>query len=314
LKIVHTNQDVQGQIYVPFVNTALLIGCVWLVISFKHSANLAAAYGIAVTGTMTVTTVAFGVVALTVFKWPRRYFVPALIPILLIDLCFFGSNLMKFKSGGYVPIVIGLVVFLIMDTWRWGRTLVGRAYVERLKHYHLSVKDIIENKPRYFDALPSVSLVVMASRPITRISDFVPPVLAAHYENWRRLPKHIIFFSIIQTGRPFEREDQRYDIHVFVRDEKGTVVSVVARYGYMERPDIRGSLAELKQKKLVKIPLDPRRWLILVGTERFITPGKTLVEKLRIGLFIRMNRLAKPAVDYFGLETDSAVVMETINV
>jgi len=314
IKIVHTNPDIPGQIYLPFVNSALAIGCCWLVVSFEHSADLAAAYGIAVTGTMAVTTVAFSLVAIDVFGWRKRYFLPLIAPVLLLDLVLLGSNLLKFKSGGYVPIIIGLMIFLIMDTWRWGRQLVGKAYQERLKHYHLSVKDIIDNKPRYLDQLPSVSLVVMASKPITKLTDFVPPVLAVHYANWRRLPKHIIFLSIIQTGRPFEPDRSRYDAFFFARDDAGTVVSVQVRFGYMEQPDIRKALLALKEKHLVKIPLEPRRWLILVGAERFITPGNTMIEKLRIGLFSRLNRLAKPAIDYFGLETDSAVVTETINV
>jgi KUP system potassium uptake protein len=314
IKIVHTNPQIPGQIYMPFINTVLLIGCCWLVLSFRHSADLAAAYGIAVTGTMVVTTVAFTLVATSVFRWRKRFFLPLLAPIFLADLIYFGSNLLKFKSGGYVPVMIGLVVFLIMDTWRWGRQLVGRAYQERLKHYHLSVQDIINNKPRYLDPLPSVSVVVMASKPILSVTDFVPPVLAVHYANWRRLPKHIIFLSILQTNRPFEIEQERYDATVFVRDNTGTVVSVQARFGYMEQPDIRKALLALKEKHTVKIPVDPKRWLILVGAERFITPGNTIIEKLRIALFSRLNRLAKPAIDYFGLETDSAVVTETINV
>jgi KUP system potassium uptake protein len=314
IKIVHTNPDVPGQIYMPFINNVLLIGCCWLVVSFRHSADLAAAYGIAVTATMVVTTVAFTVVSITVFHWRKSILLPLLIPILFADLLFFGSNLLKFRSGGYVPVLIGLTVFIIMDTWRWGRRLIGRAYQERLKHYHLTVQDIIDNKPRFFDNLPSVSVVVMASKPILSTADYVPPVLAVHYANWRRLPKHIIFLSIIQTSRPFEKEDNRYSSTVFIRDDNGTVVSVQARFGYMEQPNIRNALLALKEKQLVKIPVDPKRWLILVGAERFITPGNTLMEKARIALFSRLNRLAKPAIDYFGLETDSAVVTETINV
>lgn len=314
LKIVHTNPDIKGQIYIPFVNTSLAIACVWLVLSFKHSANLAAAYGVAVTGAMTVTTVTFTIVATGIFGWRKRFLIPLMVPIFLLDVALFGSALLKFSSGGYVSLLLGFFVFLVMDTWRWGRRLVGVAYQERLKQYHLSVKDIIDNKPRYLDAMPSVSLVVMASRPITSAKDNVPPVLAVHYANWRRLPKHIIFLSIMQTSRPFEAHKNRYTSLTFCRDEQGTVISVQARYGYMEQPDIRKALLELKKENAVKIPQNPKRWLILVGTERFITPGRNIAEKIRIALFSRMNRLAKPAIDYFGLETDSSVVTETINV
>lgn len=313
IRIVHTNPNIPGQIYLPFINSALLVGCIWLVLAFENSTNLAAAYGLAVTGTMTATTIVFSVVGVSIFKWRKRWFLPLLAVILLIDLAFLGSNLLKFSSGGYVPILIGFAVFIIMDTWRWGRQMIGRAYQERLKSYHLSVQDIVD-QPHETGSMSSVSVVVMASRPIVHLNDFVPPVLVVHYANWRQLPKHIVFLSILQTGQPYEPDDERYQAVTFVRSDKRTVISVQAKYGYMEQPNIRQALIELKQKNMVKLPLEPKRWLVLVGAERFITPGNTWIEKFRIGLFSRMNRLAKPAIDYFGLATDSAVVAETINV
>jgi KUP system potassium uptake protein len=314
LKIVHTNPDVPGQIYVPFVNALLLGGCVWLVLSFRSSGALAAAYGIAVTGTMTITTLSFTLVAITVFGWPKRYVLPVMAVILGVDLAFFGANLLKFSSGGYVPVLIGFLVFVVMDTWRWGRAWIGRAYGERLHDVHMTLETIVEQKPRYLDAHASVSLVVMASRPLTDLKDTVPPVLSIHYRNWKRLPKHLIFLSIQQLGQPWVDEDARYQAKVFTADEHGTVVAVQAFYGYMEQPNVREALLHLKQSRIVKIPQDPARWLILLGAERFVSHGKNLPERLRLGLFSRLNRLAKPVTDYFGLERDSAVTVETINV
>ncbi len=315
LRIVHTNPNVPGQIYVPAVNFAIAVACVWLVVSFKHSADLAAAYGVAVTGTMVMTVLAFALVATTVFGWRKRLLLPLLVPLLAVDLAFFTSTLLKFTSGGYVSVLIGVCVFVVMDTWRWGRRRVGQAYQTRLTQEQMTVQDLLAAKPKYhIEGLPSVSMVVMASKPIEQLSDSVPPVLMVHYANWRRLPKHIIFLSIMQTGRPIEPSQDRYRVVTFERNDRGTVVAVQAYFGYMEQPDIRAALLELKKKQMVKIPLSPKRWLVLVGTERFVTPGKGYGQRLRMGLFSRMNRLAKPAIDYFGLETDSAVVMETINV
>lgn len=314
LKIVHTNPDVPGQIYVPFVNFMLLAGCLWLVLAFRSSGALAAAYGIAVTGTMIITTISFTLIALTVFGWRKRYVLPLMTLILAIDVAFFGSNVLKFASGGYVPVLIGVLMFVIMDTWRWGRAWIGRAYGERLQDVHMTLETIVEQKPRYLDAHASVSLVVMASRPLTDLKDTVPPVLAIHYRNWKRLPKHLIFLSIQQLGQPWVDDDARYQAKVFTADEHGTVVAVQASYGYMEQPNVRQALLHLKQSKIVKIPQDPARWLILLGAERFVSHGKNLPERLRLGLFSRLNRLAKPVTDYFGLERDSAVTVETINV
>ncbi len=314
LKIVHTNPDVRGQIYVPFVNAMLLIGCLWLVVSFKTSGALAAAYGIAVTGTMSITTIAFALVARSVFGWRLRTLLPLVALILAVDLAYFGANLLKFAAGGYVPVLIALAIFLVMDTWRWGRAWVGRAYREHLKDVHMTLATLVEHKPRYLDGHGSVSLVVMASRPMTELSDTVPPVLAIHYRNWKRLPKHIIFLSIQQLGQPFVQPDARYQAKVFTADEHGTVVAVQACYGYMEQPNVREALLDLKKSKLVKIPQDPARWLILLGAERFVSHGKNRRERLRLGLFSRLNRLAKPVTDYFGLEHDSAVAVEMVNV
>jgi len=314
LKIVHTNPDVPGQIYVPFVNAVLLAGCVWLVLAFRSSGALAAAYGIAVTGTMAITTLAFTLVAVTVFGWPKRYVLPLMALILGVDLSFFGANLLKFASGGYVPVLIGFLVFVVMDTWRWGRAWVGKAYGERLQDVHMTVETLVEHKPRYLDAHGSVSLVVMASRPINDLKDTIPPVLSIHYRNWKRLPKHIIFLSIQQLGQPYVQPDARYQAKVFTADEHGTVVAVQACYGYMESPNVREALLDLKKSKIVKIPQDPARWLVLLGAERFVSHGKNPLESARLGLFSRLNRLAKPVTDYFGLERDSAVTVETINV
>ena len=314
LKIVHTNPDVPGQIYVPFVNAMLLIGCVWLVLAFRSSGALAAAYGIAVTGTMIITTLAFTLIAVTVFGWRKRYTLPLMALILAIDVAFFGSNVLKFASGGYVPVLIGFLVFVVMDTWRWGRAWVGRAYSKRLQDVQMTVETLVEHKPRYLDAHASVSLVVMASRPITDLKDTVPPPLAVHYRNWKRLPKHIIFLSIQQLGQPYVSDEARYQAKVFTADETGTVVAVQAAYGYMEQPNVRQALLEMKKNRIVKIPQDPSRWLILLGAERFVSHGRNCAEDVRLGLFSRLNRLAKPVTDYFGLERDSAVTVETINV
>ena len=314
LKVVHTNPEIRGQIYVPFINFILLLGCIWLVIGFKTSGALAAAYGIAVTGTMAVTTLAFAVIAKYLWGWKNRYVWPIFIIFFGIDLTFFGSNLLKFKAGGYIPIVIGLLLFLVMDSWRWGRRWLSKAYQEKLANYDMTVEEIIHNKRQIMNPVASISLVVMSSRPVLSLHDKIPPVLAVHFHNWKRLPKHLIFFSVIQSGIPFADENKRYQVTVLEETKEGTVVSVQANYGYMEQPNVRSILAQLKVDKQIKIPQDPDKWLILIGVELFISQGRTPWERFRIGLFSRINRLSKPVTDYFGLETDSGVAMETINV
>lgn len=314
LKIVHTNPDVRGQIYLPFINYLLLVGCLFYVLVFQKSTALAAAYGVAVTGTMMITTIAFTVIARTVRGWKWRVLLPLVIPLFMVDVSFFSSNMLKFDDGGYMPFLTGLAVFMVMDIWRWGRTWIGRAYQQHKDQYRLPLQYVIEQKRRFAGTFNSLSVVVMSSRPILTVEDSVPPVMAIHYRNWQWLPKNLIFMSIVQSDEPFVPKEDRYKIIVFSQDETGTVVSAQARYGYMESPNVRRALLEMKRLYRIKIPEEPRKWLILIGSERFVTKGKNLWEQLRIAVFSRMNRFAKPVTDYFGLETDHGVTMETINV
>lgn len=314
LRVIHTNPDVPGQIYVPFINFLLLAGCLALVLNFRSASALAAAYGLAVTGSMVVESIAFGKVAWRVWGWRLRWLLPLMAAILAVDLAFFSSNLLKFLDGGYVPLLIGMGFFVVMDTWRWGRGWIGLAYQRRSGAHHLTVADLITRRAEAVDPAQSMSLVVMASRPITHFEDTVPPVLAVHFKNWKRLPKHLIFFSVMPVGSPTVPEPDRFKVTTFFADGVGTIVSVQAQYGYMEQPDIRRALSRLKRERRLKIPEQPGRWLILIGSERFVTQGRTLHERLRIALFSRMNRLAKPITDYFGLATDTGLTIETINV
>jgi KUP system potassium uptake protein len=314
VRVVHTNPDMEGQVYLPFINLVLLLGTSALVIGFRSSSALAAAYGLAVTGTMVITTLAFGAVARRVWGWRRVHVILLIGALLSLDLAFFGANAVKFLHGGWVPIVIGGALFAVMDTWRWGRQWIRLAYERKGPQLGMTVEALIQHRPEVFESGPSVSLVVMASRPITRLEDRIPPVMAVHHNNWKRLPKHVIFFSIRQVGRPEVPLAERYEVIPFVEDELGTVVSVLVTFGYMEQPNVRKVLRELKETRRVKIPQAPQKWLILIGAERFVTQGRSWRERWRLALFSKLNRLSKPVTDYFGLETDTGVTMETINV
>jgi KUP system potassium uptake protein len=317
VRIIHTNPEVEGQIYLPFINWLLFIGCAWLVLAFRNSSNLAAAYGIAVTGTMGITTFAFAFIAYYHWGWNRYVLIPLVSLLIFVDLAFFSANLLKFPEGGYVPIMIGAVLFVIMDTWRWGRAWLAQAYSRNLGNHMLNLKvgDLVQRKGLPDSRLGSRSLVVMAQRPILHLEDRVPLVMATHYDNWLVIPKHLLFLSVVQVGRPFVPRSERYKVITFQQDEAmGTVVSVQAFYGYMQQPDIRRVLLELKEKKLVKIPARPRKWLILIGVERFISHGRNLLEEFRLGFFSFMSKVAKPATSYFGLDEDPEVTIQVINV
>ncbi|MFA4943043.1 MAG: KUP/HAK/KT family potassium transporter, partial [Patescibacteria group bacterium] len=129
IKIVHTNPMVEGQIYIPFINTALAIGCIALVLIFRSSGGLAAAYGLAVTGTMIITTLVFYSIIRYLWKWPLWLVMPLISFLLLIDLAFFSGTVLKFWQGGFVPVIIAFILFGIMSTWAWGRALCRLAHL-----------------------------------------------------------------------------------------------------------------------------------------------------------------------------------------
>ena len=313
VKVVHTNPDMPGQIYMPFINFMLFAGCSYLVLSFRTSSALAAAYGLAVTGTMMVTTIAFSYIAVRVWGWKKVLVIPLAAMILLVDVTFFVPNALKFATGGYIPVIIGFIVYTTMDAWRFGRQWIGAAY-QRRGAATLTLKEVLDSGPDVVEHEHLISLVVMASRPVRRVEDTVPPVFAVHFKNWKRIPKYVLFFTAVQTASPFVLDDERFEVLTLHHSERCTVVSVVAYYGYMEHVNVRRSLAFLKSRQKLHIPLESRKWLILLGAERFVTRGRNPLERLRLALFSRLNRLAKPVTDYFGLETDMGVTTETINV
>ena len=171
-RIVHTNAEIEGQIYLPAVNWTLMVGCILLVVSFKTSGALAAAYGIAVTGTMGITTIAFYLVARHVWHWPLKKAGIICAVFLSIDLTFFGANLLKFFSGGYVPILVALELFAIMHSWYWGRGFIARCY--QFSQFS-TVRNLLDTKNNPETTLLDRSLVVLASRPVSTHSDTIPP-------------------------------------------------------------------------------------------------------------------------------------------
>ncbi len=129
-QVIYTSRAAEGQVYIPAINWQMFFGCVIVVLLFRNASNLAAAYGIAVTGTMGITTVAFGYVAFYRWGWSLAKVFAICTPILLIDLLFFFSNTLKFMSGGYFPVFVAISLFTIMIIWQWGRSQLSKAFYD----------------------------------------------------------------------------------------------------------------------------------------------------------------------------------------
>ena len=313
LKIVHTNPDVEGQIYIPFINWALFFGCALLVIGFKSSSSLAAAYGIAVTGTMVITTIAFFFLAYFQWRWKWYLIGPICLILVLIDLAFFGSNLLKVTHGGYIPLLVAVSVFVVMHTWEWGRKHVATAYAALPG---LTVNELITLKENNIAQILNRSVVVLASRQILSKHDKIPVALDSFCHKWGvSIPKHIIFFSVVHTNLPWIPADERYKISYLQNDnELGTISTIQVFYGYMQTPNVRKIIESLKDKRAIKIPTDPEKWLILTSDLRFITKQHKFSNQMRLKLFNWILKLSKPIYSYLGLGTDPQVAIETINI
>lgn len=313
VKIVHTNPEIEGQIFLPFINLALLVGCILLVLGFKNSSGLAAAYGIAVTGTMAITTLAFFILAYKEWRWPFIIIGPICALLGIIDLTFFSANVLKFWQGGWVPIIFGVGVFLIMYTWQWGKRRVARAYAALPG---LTVKNLIDLKEKNYQLLLNRSVVVLASKPILNPEDKVPVALDSFCDKWGvSVPKHLIFLSVLYLNKPRVISAERYKIMEFQKNsEAGSIFSIQVYYGYMQTPNIRQVLDNLKEEKMIKIPAEAEKWLILISVERFTSGEQNLIRRFQLTIFRSIMQISKPVTSYFGLGADPKVAIETINI
>ena len=315
LQIVHTSGTQEGQIYVPVINRALLVSCVVLVLSFGSSSRLAAAYGFAVSGVMLVTSFAMMVIAIRVWGWRWYLAAPLFGFFAAIEAIFFSSSSLKILHGAWLPLAIGILVFAVMTTWQWGRQRVAGVYSELSPHCE-TVRRLVELKRR--KSIPQLprSVVVMASKPVLSLDDRVPPALHLFWTRLGGLPKHIVLLTVRQLPVPYAHttETPRDRAITFLSDPGfGTVVSLESTYGYMETPDVRRSLVEAKELKKIKVPGDPRRWLVLVGQENVTESEVGVLVRLRLSFFRTMLRNSVPAHLYFGLGSDSFVTTETVH-
>jgi KUP system potassium uptake protein len=297
--IRHTSQREIGQIYIPEVNWALGAATVALVLGFQSSARLAAAYGIAVTGTMSVTTLLFHRVARDRWGWPRRWVWPLTAAFLAVDLAFFAANAVKITDGGWFPILAALGIFTLMTTWKRGREALAASLSEAALPLDVFIADL---QARDVPRVPGTA-VFMTSTP-----GAVPPVLLHHLKHNKMLHQRVLLVSLATEEIPYVREGQRV-----TTQELGCGVSqVLARYGFMETPSVPALLESLAHRpaqagpRLVVVPMDTTFYL---GRETLLPVGRSRMATWRKWLFIVMARNAQTASSFFGLPPNRVVEM-----
>jgi KUP system potassium uptake protein len=289
--IRHTSRETEGQIYVPRVNRLLMITCIALVLTFRESSSLAAAYGIAVTATMTITTILFYFVARRMWNWTLFQAGIPVLGFLLIDLSFFGANAVKLLQGGWVPIAIAVSIFIVMSTWKRGREALGAILSEKaipLEHF---IDEVVRRK---IVRVPGTAVFMTLSRNVA------PSVLQHHIRHNRSLHERVILLSIVTEHTPDVPALQK----VRVTELSEGFFKVTARYGYMETPDVSEILIFAMGAGL---PIEIQELSFYLGRESILPNGSTPLAYWRKKLFILFSRNARPATEYFRLPPDQVI-------
>jgi KUP system potassium uptake protein len=304
--IMHTSRSEAGQIYIPEINKALMVGCLLLVVSFKSSQHLGAAYGIAVTGTMAITSLLFAVVARARWNWPLYWILPLAAVFLTIDLSLFSANVVKIASGGWVPIVIALSVFTLMSTWKKGRLVLNTALHAGALPIDLFLNDVGRRKP------PRVQGTAVF---MTSSNDGVPVVLLHHLKHNKVLHEQVILMSVVTQDVPEVNATERVTVEKL---EQGCY-RVTARYGFMETPNVPEILQRARESGIKARPNDTTFYL---GRERIIiangerkpetrrAPDNAMLPRMarwRKKLFVIMSRNARSATEFFGIPPNRVV-------
>ena len=286
VKVLHTSKDQHGQVYVPLVNWALMIGCVGLVIGFRSSSNLAAAYGIAVTTTMAITSVLFFVIVRARWGWSRAKAVLVIAPLLLVDLAFLAANLPKIPSGGWFPLLIAAVLLVQMATWRRGRQLVAA----RIRRAERSVTQVVESAG---DVVEVDGTAVFLFKDPHR----APPALVNNLRHNRVLHRDTYVVSVTTGDAPKVASADRATI-----ERLGAGLhQVVLSFGFMEEPDVPAALAAIEVDGK---PFRAAEATYFVGREAVVQSDLQGMHPVFEHLFVLLHRGADSATRFFHLPQD----------
>jgi KUP system potassium uptake protein len=291
MNVVHTSPSEIGQIYIPQVNWILLVSVVALVLGFRSSSQLAAAYGVAVTATMTITSILFFSVARRRWGWRLRFLVPLTIGFLVVDLAFFGANVSKIMHGAWFPLLVGGIVFGIMTTWRKGRRLLAERLHGGSPRIDQFLKEISEHLPR---RVPGKA-IYLASEPLG-----VPAPLLINLERNKVLHEHVAILNVQTQHIPrVERADK---VQVYPLGEGFWGVTV--QYGFMEEPNVPYALALAREEGL-DFELD--EVVFFLGRESIVPHRRPVMSYWREGLFAFLSRNAMDATRFFKIPPDQVV-------
>ena len=290
LRITHTSAAAAGQIYIPVINWALMVMVILLVLMFRSSSNLAAAYGIAVTGAMFIDTCLLAVVLFSLWRWNKFVAFAALTVFFIVDLAYFGSNLLKVPAGGWFPLLIGLIAFTFLTTWSKGRKLM----IERMREAAMPIEVFVKSAANSATRVPGTA-VFMTSTP-----DGVPHALLHNLKHNKVLHERVVLLTVRIEDVPYVALKDR----ISFEDLGSGFYRMLMRYGFMQDPDVPAALMEHEtcgaKFKMMDTSFFLARQTLLASSR----PGMAI---WREKLFAWMLRNAESAMEFFKLPTNRVV-------
>jgi KUP system potassium uptake protein len=291
MHIQHTSSQAQGQIYVGVVNWALMVGVVLLVIGFQSSGALAAAYGVAVTGTMLIDTFLVAAVMLLLWKAPRWWAIPLLLGFLVVDTLFFAANLPKILEGGAFPVIAGIVLFVLMTTWKRGRQILFDRLDESALPLPLFISSIRSQPPHRVQG----TAVFLSARP-----DAVPHALLHNMLHNQVLHEQVVLLTVVSEDTPRVAADRRFEVDAY----GDGFFRVLLHYGFMDEPDVPQALALCH---LDGLDFSPMRTTYFLSRETVIPSKRLGMARWRETLFAFMLKNANSNLRFFKLPLNRVI-------
>ncbi|MGX1125581.1 potassium transporter Kup [Pseudomonas sp. HLS-6 TE3448] len=295
MHIQHTSSDEQGQIYIGAVNWSLMVGVILLVLGFESSGALASAYGVAVTGTMLITTLLVSAVMLLLWKWPPVLAVPVLVGFLLVDGLFFAANVPKIFQGGAFPVLAGIALFMLMTTWKRGKQIL----VERLDEGSLPLPIFISSirvQPPHRVEGTAVFLTARA--------DAVPHALLHNMLHNQVLHKQVVLLTVVNEDAPRVPAQQRFEVEAYGEG----FYRVILHFGFMDEPDVP---AALKLCHLEELDFSPMRTTYFLSRETVIASRLVGMARWRATVFAFLLKNANSNLRFFNLPLNRVIELGT---
>ncbi|MCA0909149.1 potassium transporter Kup [Qipengyuania gaetbuli] len=290
LSIRHTSETEAGQIYIPIINWALMVAVIVLVLTFQTSSNLAAAYGIAVTGAVTIDTILMGVLFVGVWKWKWWVALPIVLFFLIVDGAYFAANLVKVPDGGWFPLVVGLVAFTLLTTWAKGRKLMR----DRMSETALPIEIFAKSAKNSATRVPGTA-IFMASQ-----TAGVPSALLHNIKHNKVLHERVVILTVLIDDTPYVDAEHRCEIH----DLGDGFYRAVLHYGFMQETDVPQGLKEMER---CGGKFDMMHTSFFLSRQTLLASDKPGMPIWREKIFAWMLRNAATAMDFFRLPTNRVV-------